>query len=183
MAWAYINKVSEHTGEEVELRGWLYNKTHKGKLFFLQVRDGTGIIQAVVFKGNVDEKTFEDCDKLTQESSLKVWGTVRADDRAPGGYEMDVTKLEIIQVAEEYPISPKEHGSTFLMDKRHLWLRSRRQHAIRRVRHEIIKASRDFFDERDFVLVDTPIFTPSACEGTTTLFETDYFGTPAYLTQ
>lgn len=183
MSWAYINKVSEHVDSEVELRGWLYNKRHKGKLYFLMVRDGTGTIQAVVFKGDVDEDTFDNCEKLTQESSFKIWGKIIADDRAPGGYEMQVKKVEIISIAEKYPISPKEHGSTFLMDNRHLWLRSSRQHAILKVRHEIIRASREFFDNRDFVLIDTPIFTPAACEGTTTLFETDYFGTKAYLAQ
>ncbi|MFC1493468.1 asparagine--tRNA ligase [candidate division KSB1 bacterium] len=183
MDGVYINKVSEHEGKEVKIYGWVYNKTHKGKLYFLMVRDGTGMIQSVVFKGDVDEATFENAEKLTQESSIIVTGKIKEEKRAPGGYELQVTKLEIIQVAEEYPITPKEHGDSFLMDHRHLWLRSTRQHAILRVRHEIIKASRDFFDQRDFVLVDTPIFTPSACEGTTTLFETDYFGKKAYLTQ
>ncbi|MFC1561386.1 asparagine--tRNA ligase [candidate division KSB1 bacterium] len=183
MEWVYINRVSEHVDKEVELRGWLYNKRHKGKLFFLLIRDGTGIIQAVVFKGDVDEQTFVECDMLTQESSLKIRGTIHADERAPGGYELQVTGMEIISIAEEYPITPKEHGSSFLMDHRHLWLRSSRQFAILRIRHEIIRACRDFFDNRDFVLIDTPIFTPAACEGTTTLFETDYFGTPAYLAQ
>lgn len=183
MEWTYIDQIAEHAGKEVEIRGWVYNKTHKGKLFFLMLRDGTGLIQGVVFKGNVDDETYDNCEKLTQESSVKVFGTVREDKRAPSGFELDVTKLEVIQIAGEYPISPKEHGETFLMDNRHLWLRSKRQYAILRVRHEIIKACRDFFDGRGFVLVDTPIFTPSACEGTTTLFETDYFGRKAYLTQ
>ncbi len=183
MDWVYISDISEHVDKEVEIRGWLYNKRHKGKLYFLLVRDGTGVIQSVAFKGDVDEKTFDDCEKLTQESSLKVWGKVIKDDRAPGGYELQIKRIEIIQIAEDYPISPKEHGDTFLMDNRHLWLRSSRQHAILKVRHEIIRASREFFDNRGFVLVDTPIFTPSACEGTTTLFETDYFGRKAYLAQ
>ncbi len=183
MDGVYINKVSEHEGSEVKIYGWVYNKTHKGKLYFLMVRDGTGMIQSVVFKGDVDEETFENAEKVTQESSVIVYGKIKEEKRAPGGYELQVTKLDIIQVAEEYPISPKEHGDSFLMDHRHLWLRSTRQHAILRVRHEIIRASREFFDNRDFVLVDTPIFTPSACEGTTTLFETDYFGRKAYLTQ
>ena len=183
MTWVYINEVAQHVGKEVEIKGWLYNKTHKGKLWFLLVRDGTGIIQSVVFKGDVDEQTFENCDALTQESSLKVVGKIAEDKRAPGGYELQVHKLDIIQVAEDYPITPKEHGTTFLMDHRHLWLRSSRQHAILKIRHEIIRASRDFFDSRGFVLVDTPIFTPAACEGTTTLFETDYFGDKVYLTQ
>ena len=183
MEWVYINKVSDFVGSEVEVRGWLYNKRHSGKLWFLQVRDGTGIIQAVVFKGDVDENTFEQCDLATQESSLTITGVISEDKRAPGGYEMQVKAVELIQRAEDYPITPKEHGTSFLMDHRHLWLRSSRQNAILKIRHEIIRASREFFDNRDFVLIDTPIFTPSACEGTTTLFETDYFGSKAYLAQ
>jgi len=183
MDWVYIKDVSEHIGKEIEIRGWLYNKTHKGKLWFLMVRDGSGVIQAVAFKGDVSEETFENCEAITQESSLKIRGVVTEDKRASGGYEIQLRSLEIVQVASEYPITPKEHGTSFLMDHRHLWLRSSRQHAILKVRHELIKASRDFFDNRDFVLIDTPIFTPAACEGTTTLFETDYFGAKAYLAQ
>lgn len=179
----YIENVSEYEGKSISVWGWLYNMRSGGKLRFLLVRDGTGIIQAVVSQNDVDERVFQITDTLTQESSIKVSGVVRADRRAPGGYELLVSAIEVVQVAEEYPITPKEHGTTFLMDNRHLWLRSRKQHAILRVRHEIIKAGRHYFDERGFVLVDTPIFTPAACEGTTTLFETEYFGSKAYLTQ
>jgi len=153
------------------------------KLHFLMIRDGTGVIQAVVFQNNVSSHVFEETDKLTQESSLMVTGTIKKDDRAPGGYEMDVNQLEIVQIAQPYPITPKEHGTAFLMEHRHLWLRSSRQHAILRVRSEIICACREFFDQRGFVLVDTPIITPAACEGTTTLFGIDYFDQQAYLAQ
>jgi asparaginyl-tRNA synthetase len=179
----YIEDVSKHVGQEVKLCGWLYNKRSKGKLWFLLVRDGTGIIQAVAFKGDVSEEVFNRCEEVTQESSIVVRGIVREDPRAPGGFELSLTDLQTVQLAKDYPITPKEHGTTFLMDHRHLWLRSSRQHAILRIRHEVIRACRDFFDERGFTLLDAPIFTPSACEGTTTLFETDYFGTKAYLTQ
>src|SRR5207244_11934815 len=154
-----------------------------GKVQFLTVRDGTGDLQAVVSKGVVGEEQFEQSASLTQESSLIRTGTVKADKRAQGGYELEVTRIEPIQIAEPYPIQPKEHGVGFLMEHRHLWLRSSRQHAILRIRHEIIRACRNFFDDRGFVLVDAPIFTPAACEGTTTLFETDYFDDKAYLTQ
>lgn len=183
MDWVYISDIAGHVGKEVEIKGWLYNKRHSGKLWFLQVRDGTGVIQCVVFKGDVDEETFETCGKVTQESSVIITGTVAEDKRSAIGYEIQTKTIEIIQLAEEYPITPKEHGTTFLMDHRHLWLRSSRQHAILKIRHEIIRACRDFFDNRGFVLVDTPIFTPAACEGTTTLFETEYFDTKAYLAQ
>ena len=183
MNWVYISDIAGHVGKEVEIKGWLYNKRHSGKLWFLQVRDGTGVIQCVVFKGDVDEETFESCAKVTQESSVKITGTVAEDKRSAIGYEIQTKTIEIIQLAEDYPITPKEHGTTFLMDHRHLWLRSSRQHAILKIRHEIIRACRDFFDDRGFVLIDTPIFTPAACEGTTTLFETEYFDTTAYLAQ
>ena len=183
MKKVYIEDISHHSGEEVKICGWLYNKRSSGKLWFLIVRDGTGIIQAVVSKSDVDEDTFNSCEILTQESSLIITGTARPDQRAPGGYELQIKKVEIIQIAKDYPITPKEHGTTFLMDNRHLWLRSSRQHAILRIRAEIIKACRNFFDERGFVLLDTPIFTPAACEGTTTLFETNYFDSKVYLTQ
>ena len=183
MSLTYIEEIAKHSGEEVTLKGWLYNKTEKGKLRFLLVRDGTGIIQAVVFQKNVPETVFRAVDELTQESSLTLTGKVREDSRAPGGFELDVTDLKALQVADEYPITPKEHGTAFLMEHRHLWLRSTRQHAILRVRAEIIKACRDFFDQKGFTLVDAPIFTPAACEGTTTLFETQYFDQKAYLTQ
>jgi asparaginyl-tRNA synthetase len=180
---AYVETIGQHEGREVELAGWLYNKTDKGKLQFLMVRDGTGIIQAVVFQDDVATETFEAAQQVTQESSMIVKGTVKADKRAPGGYELSVSELEIVQLAEPYPITPKEHGVGFLMDHRHLWLRSARQHAILKVRAEVIRACRDYFDKNGFVLVDTPILTPAACEGTSTLFETDYFGDSAYLAQ
>ena len=179
----YISNIAEYDGKEVEIWGWLYNMRSSGKLRFLQVRDGTGIIQCVINKADVENAVFDNTDKLTQESSIKLTGTVKADSRSPGGFEIQISDLHIIQIAEEYPITPKEHGTTFLMDHRHLWLRSSRQHAILRVRHEIIRAGREFFDNLGFILVDTPIFTPAACEGTTTLFETEYFGSKAYLTQ
>ncbi|MGD8398951.1 MAG: asparagine--tRNA ligase [Anaerolineae bacterium] len=182
-----IEHIAEHDGEKVSVKGWLYAKTGKGRLQFLQVRDGTGILQCVVFKKEVSPEVFEEARRLTQESSLIVTGTVRADERAPGipgGYELGVTDLEIVQlVTEEYPITPKEHGIDFLMHNRHLWLRSSRQWATLRVRATVIKAIRDWLDGHGFLLMDTPILTPAACEGTTTLFETDYHGSPAYLSQ
>ena len=179
----YINNLSNHVDEEVTINGWLYNKRSSGKIAFIIVRDGTGRVQGVVSKSDVSDEVFDKIDLITQESSLSITGTVKEEKRSEGGYEIQVTAIEIYQVADEYPISPKEHGTAFLMDNRHLWLRSRRQHAILKIRHRIIKACRDFFDERDFVLVDTPIFTPTSCEGTTTLFETEYFGRIAYLAQ
>jgi len=179
----YISEVSKHEGEEVTIKGWVYNKTDKGKLRFLLLRDGTGVIQAVVFKKGVSEETFTAADSATQESSIIVTGTVRKDDRAPGGYELDAGECRIVQLTEEYPITPKDHGTAFLMENRHLWLRSSRQHAILKVRHEIIRAVRDFYDNNGYTLVDTPILTPASCEGTTTLFEIDYFGEKAYLSQ
>jgi len=184
MTQTYIRDVSKHDGEGITIKGWLYNMRSSGKLMFPQIRDGSGIIQGVVFKKNVPEQVWNDFESLTQESSIIVNGKVRADDRAPGGYELDVTGLEVVQIAHDYPITPKEHGVEFLMDKRHLWLRSKRQHAILSVRAEVIRAVRDFFDSNGFLLMDTPIFTPAACEGTTTLFEVDYFeDAKAYLTQ
>jgi asparaginyl-tRNA synthetase len=184
MNHVYIEDVSRHVGEEITIKGWLYNIRSSGKLIFPQIRDGSGLIQGVVFKKNVAEQVWEDFGKLTQESAIIVTGTPRADERAPGGYEMDVTGLEIVSIAEPYPITPKEHGVDFLLDHRHLWIRSRRQHAILRIRHEIVRAIRDYFDNRGFILCDTPIFTPAACEGTTTLFECNYFDdAKVYLTQ
>ncbi len=180
---AYVESIARHEGQEVTIKGWLYNKTDKGKLQFLLVRDGTGIIQAVVLEDDVQPQTFEAAQMATQESSIIVKGTVRADKRAPGGYELAATELEVMQLAEPYPITPKEHGVSFLMDHRHLWLRSPRQLAILKVRAEVIRACRDYFDRNGFTLVDTPILTPAACEGTSTLFETDYFGETAYLAQ
>ncbi len=179
----YIEDIGRYEGQDVTLQGWLYNKRSSGKLWFLLFRDGTGYIQCVASKADVPEASFEACEKLTQESSLRISGRVSSDKRAPGGYELQVKDITIVQIAEDYPITPKEHGTAFLMDKRHLWLRSSRQTAILKIRHEIIKASRDFYDDRGFTLMDTPIFTPAACEGTTTLFETDYFGEKAYLAQ
>jgi asparaginyl-tRNA synthetase len=183
MAVVYIENVGAHEGSEVTLRGWVYNKRSSGKLQFVLLRDGTGIIQCVAFKGNFSPEQFDALDKITQESSIEIRGKIRKDSRAPGGYELDMGDFQIFQIAQEYPITPKEHGTAFLMEHRHLWLRSSRQHAIIKIRHEIIKAVRDYFDDQAFTLVDTPIFTPNACEGTTTLFETEYFGDKAYLTQ
>jgi len=181
-----IRNVSKFVGQDILIQGWLYNLRESGKLLFPLFRDGTGIMQGVVAKNTATPELFERVRSLTQESSLRVTGKVRADKRAPGGYELEVMDLEIIQLVppdKPYPITPKEHGTEFLMDHRHLWLRSSRQRAILGVRHEIIRACRDFFDDRGFTLVDTPIFTPAACEGTTTLFEVNYFEEKAYLTQ
>ena len=183
MKAVYIENISVHEGSEVTLRGWVYNRRSSGKLQFILLRDGTGIMQCVAFRGNIPPEQFEELDKLTQESSLEVTGKVRLDERAPGGFELEISGFRIYQIAESYPITPKEHGTAFLMENRHLWLRSSRQHAAIRIRHEIIKATRDYFDDQGFTLVDTPIFTPNACEGTTTLFETEYFDDKAYLTQ
>ena len=182
-AQTYIREVAAHVGQEVVIKGWLYGRTDKGRLQFLLVRDGSGVIQAVVFKRNISPEAFEAARTLPQESSLIVRGNVRQDERAPGGYELDVTDLEVVQPAQEYPIQPKEHGVDFLMDWRHLWIRSPRQAAILRVRAHVIRAIREYFDSHGFINADTPVITPSACEGTTTLFELGYFETAAYLTQ
>jgi asparaginyl-tRNA synthetase len=182
----HIEDAARYVGQCVTVQGWVQLKTGKGKLQFLRVRDGTGVIQAVVFQGNVDPETFEAAKRLPQESSVTLTGTLRADGRAPGipgGYELDVRDLQIIQESTEYPIGPKEHGVEFLMDNRHLWIRSNRQWAILRTRATIVKAMRDWLDDNGFVLVDTPILTPAAAEGTTTLFQTDYHGVPAFLAQ
>jgi asparaginyl-tRNA synthetase len=181
-----IEDAAHYEGQEVTIQGWLHLKTGKGKLQFLRVRDGSGVIQAVLFQGNVDAEAFEAAKRMPLESSLIASGTLRADSRAPGipgGYELDVKALEVLQEAAEYPIGPKEHGVEFLMDNRHLWIRSNRQWAILRTRATIVKAMRDWLDNSGFTLVDTPILTPAAAEGTTTLFQTDYHGTPAYLAQ
>ena len=183
MQRAQVGNIADFADQEVELGGWVYNKRSSGKLHFLQVRDGSGIIQCVVFKGDVSTAVFELCAELPQETSLIVRGTVRRDERSPIGYELGVSDVEVIQSTSEYPITPKDHGVAFLMDHRHLWLRSSRPHAILRVRSEIVKACRDFMDDRGFTLIDAPIFTPAACEGTTTLFSVDYFGEQAFLTQ
>ncbi len=182
--YQYIENLSEVVGKEVTLRGWVFNKTGKGKLQFIILRDGTGIAQCVVFKGNVSEEIFEQAKLLTQESSLIITGTVKQEDRSPGGFEIDVTNLEIVQLSKDYPITPKDHGDSYLIEHRHLWLRSSKQHAIMRVRSAVVKAIRDFFDGNGFRLMDSPLLTPNACEGTSTLFETDYFDFgKAYLSQ
>ena len=183
MITARIAQIAACEGQEVELRGWLYHKRSSGKLHFLQLRDGTGIIQCVVFKGEVSEAEFQQCDHLGQESSLVVRGLVRREPRSPAGFELGVKQVQVLQEAEGYPISPKEHGISFLMEQRHLWLRSTRPHAVLKIRNEVLKACREFMEEGGFTLVDAPIFTPAACEGTSTLFETDYFEQKAYLTQ
>jgi asparaginyl-tRNA synthetase len=179
-----IQDIAQAEGQTVTLQGWLHNRRSSGKLHFLTVRDGSGFIQAVMSKAAVGDEAFVKADHLGQESSITVTGLVRADKRAPSGYEIDVSGFEVISPATDYPITPKEHGVDYLMDRRHLWIRAPRQQAILRVRHEVINACRDFFNDRGFVLCDTPIFTPSACEGTTTLFPVQYFeDTTAYLTQ
>src|SRR5438128_6758846 len=184
MTQTYIKDLSKHVGEEVTLKGWLYNMRSSGKLLFPQLRDGTGVVQGVVAKTAVTPEIWDALKALGQESSLIVSGRVREDARAPGGVEIDVVNAEVIQNAHDFPITPKEHGPEFLLDNRHLWLRSKKQHAILKVRHTVVKAVRDFLDNDGFTLADTPIFTPAACEGTTTLFEVDYFGDEkAYLTQ
>jgi asparaginyl-tRNA synthetase len=181
-----IIEIGKHEGQTVTIRGWLYNLRESGKLLFPQLRDGSGVIQGIVPKNAVPPEVFEAVKGLTQESSVIVEGTVRADKRAPGGYELDISNVQVVQRVSDndpYPISLKEHGVDFLMEHRHLWVRTPRQAAILRVRAEIIKAARDFFDERGFTLTDPPILTPAACEGTTTLFPVDYFDEQAYLTQ
>ncbi|MCL6506443.1 MAG: asparagine--tRNA ligase [Bryobacteraceae bacterium] len=182
-----IAEAARHVGELVRIPGWLYNLRESGKILFPLLRDGTGILQCVAVKAHLPEPVFEAIRDLTQESSIILTGTVRAEPRAPGGYELEVADLEVVQRVPEsdpYPITPKEHGIEFLLDRRHLWIRSRRQHAILRIRHEVIRAIRDYFDSHGFTLADTPIFTPAACEGTTTLFEVNYFDhDKVYLTQ
>src|SRR6516165_1449716 len=181
-----IREIGQHEGQSVTIRGWLYNLRESGKLLFPIFRDGSGVMQGVVAKNAVSPEMFESLKHLTQESSVIVTGKVRADKRAPGGYELDVTDAQVVQRVKEddpYPISLKEHGVDFLMEHRHLRLRSPRQAAVLRVRAEIIKAARDFFDDRGFTLTDPPILTPAACEGTTTLFPVDYFDEQAFLTQ
>src|SRR6266542_4969022 len=184
MTVTYIEDIAKFEGQAVRLRGWLHNRRSSGKIHFLTVRDGSGFIQCVMSKQTVGEEMFKTADHLAQESAIIVDGTARADARAPGGFEVDVTSLEVVSEAKDYPITPKEHGVDYLMDRRHLWIRAQRQQAILRVRHEVISAVRDFFNGRGFILADTPIFTPAACEGTTTLFPVQYFeDTTAYLTQ
>jgi asparaginyl-tRNA synthetase len=178
-----IAKVSDYVGQTVRIGCWVHHKRSSGKIQFLQLRDGTGFIQGVLVKSETEESVWEAAGKLTQESSLYVVGTVREEPRSPSGYELSVTGVEILQITADYPITPKEHGVDFLMDHRHLWLRSPRQRAIMVVRSRIIRAIQEFFDERGFYLVDPPILTPSSCEGTTNLFHTKYFDEDAYLTQ
>lgn len=183
MTTALIKNLSRHVETQVTVQGWLYNLRSSGKIMFLIVRDGTGLMQGVLVKKEVGEELFEAANKLTQESSLKLTGTVRQEPRSVGGFEMTVTGLEIVSIAEEYPITHKEHGVDFLAERRHLWIRTPRQTAILRIRSEIEQAFRDFFYEQDFVLADAPVITPAACEGTTTLFELDYHGEKAFLSQ
>jgi len=180
----HISDLKNYVGQEVTLRGWLFNKRSGGKVRFVILRDGTGYLQCVYFKGNVTEDTFEAADKIGQESSIEVTGKVKEEPRSVGGYELDAAGLTVIQNAQNYPITPKDHGIEFLLDNRHLWLRSKKQVAILKIRHRIVKAIRDYFDDRDFTLMDPPILTPNAVEGTSTLFETEYFDLgSAYLTQ
>ena len=179
----FIENAAQYDGQVVTVKGWVYQKRSSGKIRFLLVRDGTGLLQTVLVKGECDESSFEEFDRLTQESSIEVTGKLRREPRSPGGFEMSLQKLKIFQVAEAYPISPKEHGVEFLMENRHLWLRSQKQWAAIRVRSEIIRSIQEFFDSRGFVRFDAPILTPSACEGTSTLFSTPYFDEKAYLTQ
>ena len=184
MAHIYLEDIGRHAGEEITIKGWLHNRRSSGKIHFLILRDGTGFVQAVISKAAVGDEQFKLADHLSQETSIIVTGTARADSRAPGGFEIDVKRVEVVGESHEYPITPKEHGVDYLLDRRHLWIRTERQQAILRIRHEIINAVRDFFNTRGFILADTPIFTPAACEGTTTLFPAQYFEeTTAYLTQ
>jgi asparaginyl-tRNA synthetase len=180
---AEIRELPKLVGQQVRVSGWLYNARSSGKLCFLVVRDGSGYLQAVVFRSRVPEHVWADAERVTQESSLRVVGKLKEDARAPGGVELQVEDLAIVQLCPEYPITPKEHGPDFLLNNRHLWLRSKRQHAVMRVRDELTYSIREFFHERNYVNIDSPILTPAACEGTSTLFETDYFGEKAYLSQ
>ena len=183
MNTVYIEDASKHDGEVVHMRGWVYNKRSSGKIKFLVLRDGTGLIQGILFKGECSEDAFGEFEKLTQESSVEITGKLRKEPRSPGGFEIGIQTLKIVSIAEAYPISPKEHGVEFLMDHRHLWVRSQRQWAALRVRSEIMKSINGFFDSRGFIRFDAPILTPSSCEGTSTLFSTPYFEEKAYLTQ
>lgn len=179
----YISDLKDYVGQKVELKGWVYNTRSSGKVKFLELRDGTGIVPCIFFKGETQDSAYDQFEKLTQETSVRLTGIVREHPKRKGEFEIGVEEMEILGASENYPISPKEHGTDFLMENRHLWIRSRRQHAILRVRHELIAAIRDFFDGRGFTLTDAPIFTPSACEGTSNLFETQYFDDKAYLSQ
>jgi asparaginyl-tRNA synthetase len=179
----YIDKAADYVGQVQTINGWVYNSRSSGKVAFVLVRDGSGIMQCVVAKSDVEESTFEAVHHLTQESSISITGTIHAEQRAPGGHEMHVQKIEVHQAALDYPITPKEHGVDFLMSNRHLWLRSKRQWAIMRIRATIVKSIRDYLDDNGFLLMDAPILSANACEGSSTLFSTDYFGVPAYLSQ
>lgn len=183
MKSVYIEDVSEYVGEEVEISGWLYNKRSSGSIKFIIIRDGTGIIQAVAVEGEVEEGGFDIIDDLNQEASIRVKGKVREDERSPGGHELSLKSIEVIQNSEGYPITPKSHGVNFLLENRHLWLRSSKQWAVLRIRAEVVRRVQEFLWNKGFLQMDTPIFTPSSCEGTTTLFEVDYFGEQAYLSQ
>jgi len=178
-----VNELKEHLDSPVELRGWLVQKRSSGKIAFLQLRDGLGVVQVVASRSDLSETSWEEVQAATQESVLRITGTVRADERSPSGVEIQASEIVIVALSEEFPISPKEHGVAFLMEHRHLWLRSTRQRAALRVRSEVCQGIRDYFYDRDYVLIDSPILTPTACEGTSTVFETDYFGDPAFLTQ
>ncbi|MBK9324619.1 MAG: asparagine--tRNA ligase [Bdellovibrionaceae bacterium] len=179
----YISGLKDYVGQKVELKGWAYNSRSSGKVKFLELRDGTGIVPCIFFKADCGDAAYDLFDQMTQESSVRVVGIVREHPKRKGEFEIGVAEAELLGKSENYPISPKEHGTDFLMENRHLWIRSKRQHAILRVRHEIIMSIRDFFDGRGFTLTDAPIFTPSACEGTSNLFETKYFDEKAYLSQ
>ncbi len=183
MSRVWIKNFSDYQDETVTVRGWIDNLRSSGKIGFLQIRDGSGVVQGVVSRAEVDEASWTTLKQLAQEASVEVVGKVVEDSRAPSGYEMHVSELREVGGAEEYPISPKEHGTAFLMEHRHLWLRSSRQRAALKIRSEVAHGIRDFYSERDFVLIDSPILTPAACEGTSTLFETDYFGDSAFLSQ
>jgi len=178
-----IGALREKIGEEVRIQGWLYNRRSSGKLEFLLVRDGSGTVQCVAVKAELPEAVFAKCAAVTQESSVRVTGIVREDKRAPSGVELSLRDLEVVGPSVDFPITPKEHGPSFLLDQRHLWIRSQRQATILKVRHSLVQACRDWLNRDGFILADAPIFTPSACEGTTTLFETQYFDEKAYLTQ
>lgn len=179
----YISSLKKHIGKKVTLKGWVYNSRSSGKIKFLLLRDGTGLCQCIYFKGECQEKAFEDFSQLTQETTVEVTGVVREEPRSPGGVELGADTLNILHITKDFPISPKEHGVDFLMNNRHLWIRSKKQNAILRIRAEIVSAIYDFFNGKGFTLADAPIFTPNACEGTSTLFETQYFEEKAYLSQ
>ena len=178
-----VKDINKYENQKITIKGWVYSSRRSGKIGFLMLRDGQGTVQCIIEKSHIGEDSFTEFKSITQESSISVAGKVVKNDRALGGYEIFVDAFEVFQITKDYPITPKEHGTDFLMNRRHLWLRSKRQHAIMKIRHQIIKSIRDFFDSNDFTLIDTPIFTPNAAEGTSTLFQTDYFDSKAYLCQ